>query len=39
MNINMALRTTEAYLDGKMNRINYLQDFSYEVECWYEKIC
>ena len=38
-NINAVLRMTKAYLDGKMDRIDYELDFPYEVEQRYQKMC
>ena len=38
-NINAVLRTKKAYLDGKIVRIDYEQDFLYEVDQRYQKMC
>ena len=38
-NINAVLKMTKAYLDGKMDRIDYELDFPYEVEQRYQKMC
>ena len=38
-NINAVLKMTKAYLDGKMDRIDYQMDFPYEVEKRYQKMC